>query len=255
MKKSIVSSLALAGLFISGQALAHIHYHEAAIDGPALTEAMTAHGWGYATDFFGGPAVDDGNTGRYLGDSHLMTFYSFNNPTAQEVTITLTSQAADLDPAFTLSKGLLPLEAHDNTAIDPLNMPGAAGSRAPHPKDSAYYDSNQYLREGQFNPFGKWSMANDAGEWAETDYVAHANNNTGMGAGQFETLTLFLQPGDYMIAAAGATLDDLLPVANLATLSITAATTAVPVPAAVWLFSSALAGMGVIGRRRKEATA
>ncbi len=251
MKKSIVSSLALAGLFISGQALAHIHYHEATINGPALQEAMTAHGWGYATDTFPGPADNGDGTSRYLGDSHVMTFYSFNNPTAQTVTIKLTSDSADLDPAFSVFSGLLPAEAHDAAATDPLNMPGTAGNRAPHPKDSAYYDSNAYLRDGQFNPFGKWSMANEAGDWAEVEYAGHANNNTGQGIGQSETLTLFLQPGDYMIAAAGATMDDLLPVANLATMSITA----VPVPAAVWLFGSALAGMGVIGRRRKEATA
>jgi len=35
------------------------------------------------------------------------------------------------------------------------------------------------------------------------------------------------------------------------TASISFSTTAVPAPAAVWLFGSALAGMGIIGRRKQ----
>jgi len=42
---------------------------------------------------------------------------------------------------------------------------------------------------------------------------------------------------------------------NLADYKLNITTSAVPVPAAVWLFGSALAGMGIIGRRKDRAVA
>jgi len=37
--------------------------------------------------------------------------------------------------------------------------------------------------------------------------------------------------------------------------ALTATTSAVPVPGAIWLLGSALAGMGIVGRRKEKAEA
>jgi len=231
MKLKLLTAGILAGL--GGPALAHVHYHDLTLDGPAVTQAMTGHGWAFATDVPGVNPVDIDGTNRWLGDSHLMTFYKFNLASATRVTITLTSNSADLDPAFSLYRGLMPAEAHDAAAGDPAVWNPTSG---PHPTDpvSEWDFAKNGQRDGQFNPFGDWSMANELSpsSWAKINYVAHKNDNTVQGSGQSETLTMNLQPGNYTVVAAGATMDDLLPVANQATLTLkTAAAPATPTPA------------------------
>ncbi|MBS1214056.1 MAG: hypothetical protein H6R26_2673 [Proteobacteria bacterium] len=75
-------------------------------------------------------------------------------------------------------------------------------------------------------------------------------------------LALWLEPGWYAMTAGGSCADftctpTSVPTGSynlkiLANAGVTAPS-AVPVPAAVWLFGSALAGMGIIGRRKQQA--
>lgn len=147
---------------------------------------------------------------------------------------------------------------------------------------------NPYL--GQFDAFGNWSMNNADGVWGQIDYISSVSttpcngpNCTSTTSGGFinpghvagnngsvETLILHLAAGDYSIWAGGESGDStdgqgsgcvgvnggLNAGCNAGAGTFRAAVSlqiaAVPLPAAVWLFASALAGMGIIGRRKKS---
>ena len=145
---------------------------------------------------------------------------------------------------------------------------------------------NPYL--GQFDAFANWSMDTSEGVWGQIDYIsavsftpfsgpnqlttstggfsnpAHVLGNNG----SIETLILHLAAGDYSIWAGGESGDSLDGVgggcvgvnggldqgcnagAGNFRAAISLKVAAVPLPAAVWLFGSALAGLGVAGRRK-----
>lgn len=176
-----------------------------------------------------------------LGDTHAIDdgkFYVFTLRRWSSVTIKFANSsdnASPFDTAFSLYRGVLPAEAHDDAAFDPLNpvddvnfLPIAS------PTDSApakheyvpldrFRDTKLYSQTGgldasgnpvhpfvgQFNAINDFSMANEEavpgeapGEnWTIIRHVAHENRR---GAGQTESLTLALPPGDYTIAAGGA---------------------------------------------------
>jgi len=144
---------------------------------------------------------------------------------------------------------------------------------------------NPYL--GQFDAFGNWSMSNANGDWSQINYISSVSTTACSGpncattttggfenAGHFdgnngsvESLTLHLAAGDYTIWAGGESGDSLdgigggcVPVnggqvagcnagAGNFRASISLQINAVPIPAAVWLFGSALAGLFSFRRR------
>jgi len=196
IKNIFAASFLGAGLCLTQQAAAHVDYFDLDATNPA-TANFANDGWINATDVPPGPADNGDGTSRYLGDSHVLHYFKFHLNETKRVTIAF--NAIDtLDPAFSLYKGLLVDQGHDNTPTDPVNLRSGA-----HPKDP-YWDTS-ILRDGQFNPFDRWSMANDAGEWSEVEYLAHKNDSTG----PRETLTIDLGPGDYTVAAAGATFTEI----------------------------------------------
>ena len=145
---------------------------------------------------------------------------------------------------------------------------------------------NQYL--GQFDAFGNWSMDNANGDWSQINYISSVSttactgpncvstttggfDNPGHFAGNngtAETLILHLAAGDYTLWAGGESGDStdgagagcvgvnggLNAGCNAGAGNYRAAIslqiTAVPIPAAAWLFASALAGLGMTGRRK-----
>ena len=144
---------------------------------------------------------------------------------------------------------------------------------------------------GQFDAFANWSMNTSDGVWGQINYISAVsttpfsgpNNLTTTSTGGFinpihvagnngpmETLILHLAAGDYSIWAGGESGDSLdgngagcvgvnggsnagcnAGAGNFrAAISIQVA--AVPLPAAVWLFGSALSGLALAGRRKKS---
>lgn len=224
-------------------------------------------------------------TNPELGDSHGIggvsaRWYRFALLEPGLVDISVIQQTEGLDPAFTLYRGVLPLSAHDDTPTDPLNPldpitfepiqnpldadPG--GLYLPH---SGYRDTVNRTYAGQFDAFGDWSMANDAGQWAKIEYVlavsgtstsdpsrgltwgGNGNHNTAVGTGE-SLLAYYLPPGTYSVAIGGERCNDGTAACRGGFYSATFSLRVqpVPLPATLWLMGSALGGLGLLGRRR-----
>lgn len=243
--KSLTTSIGIL-LAISGSAFAHVDYSDLNAFS-TQTNTFSRNGWFRGTDNpTNGCNLDA--TAQCLGDSHQLQFFKFTLDQDSNVSLTFTSNQNGLDPAFSLYKGLLPDEAHDDSSTDPLNAVDNNFEPAPHPTDSHYWDSNN-IREGQFDALGNWSMANDDGSWSEIEYLIHKNDNSLSNAGAFETLNYFLKAGSYTIAAAGASTSS---VNALLSGTMSFSPTPVPLPSAIWLMGSVLAGLITVGRRRNS---
>lgn len=184
-----------------------------------------------------------------LGDSHELdggNFFVFHLDQPSAVTITFSPAADDpnpLDTAFTLYRGTLPDDAHDDAAYDPLNpvddmsfLPVASSTdTAPKPRHhyrahDGYRDTLNYVTTGgldgdgapvhpfvgQFDALGSWSMANEDaipgdpmsadGNWATIKHIIHRNFRHAGGVERIRNRRL--PAGDYTIAAGGANCND-----------------------------------------------
>lgn len=157
--------------------------------------------------------------------------------------------------------------------------------------NSGNYGSLLHPYLGQFDAFGNWSMNNADDEWAQINYISSSSftpcngpncetTTTGGFAnpghflgnnGSVESLVLHLAAGDYSIWAGGESGDSLDGIgggcvgvngglnvgcnagAGNFRAAISIQISSVPIPAAVWLFASALAGLGVTGKRKGAA--
>lgn len=134
-----------------------------------------------------------------------------------EVTITVTADESDLRPAFGLWSGW----ATGGSRHAPYTNNGAIGLMAANLLDSGL------------------SLVN-LSAWAKAP---------GQGNGEAATLTLFLTAGDYTLILGGY--DGTSPGTNLAYTATISAAAPVPLPGAVWLFGSAMAGLiGFSGRKK-----
>jgi hypothetical protein len=126
---------------------------------------------------------------------------------------------------------------------------------------------------GQFDPFGDWSMSNGDGEWSKVSYISSASFtgcegpncistttggflNPGHVAGNngsVESVYLQLAAGNYMIAADGEACTDTSTACRAPFQTATVSVSVVPIPAAVWLFGSSLAGLAGLARQRRKA--
>jgi hypothetical protein len=102
------------------------------------------------------------------------------------------------------------------------------------------------------------AVANGGGWNGSSPYLTNPGSSYAS-AGTSATLSLFgLKSGYYLIGLGGVCPDNhpscnsTSPASRDYTFSVSTAAP-IPVPAAVWLFGSALAGMGVIGRRKHKA--
>lgn len=186
-------------------------------------------------------------TNASLGDSHAMQYFNFHLDGNAYVNIAWTQADSGLDPAFTLYKGLLPYQGHDDTSRDPLNpqqdfVPVQNASdtgqvfdvqgilspfRDTVTPENAGNNFNFYV--GQFNALDGWSMGRQGGDWwSAVQYLAHKNDNNGPS----ETLANFCLPaGDYTIAAGGAACNDpTIPACGYPYLSATLTYSATPAP-------------------------
>ncbi|MFM8333342.1 MAG: VPLPA-CTERM sorting domain-containing protein [Candidatus Methylumidiphilus sp.] len=177
---------------------------------------------------------------------------------------------------------MFPLQAHDDALVDPLNPTDENFNPVASPTDSdpsglylkhaGYRDTAHQAYEGQFDAFGDWSMANQLDQWAKVEYViavsatsdadpsrglvwgGNGNHDTAAGTGE-TLLNYFLPAGTYGIAAAGEACNDASTACRSPSFSGTVTLTVhpVPLPAAAWLFASAVGGLGLL-RRRTRAT-
>ena len=125
-----------------------------------------------------------------------------------------------------------------NGVVDPINNP-------------AGYPLNQPIgQRGLVNTLGSFALTTDDSNAAiNVRTINYINSTTDAGTG-IALLTAILQPGDYTIIAGGNNPWD--PVndnrANY-NAQINFSSSAVPVPSAVWLMGSVLAGFRLLGRR------
>lgn len=267
MKKIISSVLVLVGLMLGSQAYAHVSYngrdlidnaHSTTING----DGSTTYNWNGG--LVGGNYGWADGTDADWGDSHRIRFTKFEitNPGGANVDIsvwasdavkTLTTDTdggtgdvaalGDLNPAFTMYKGVLPPSAYDWPVVN-----GANGT--PHADD--------LRKEGLFQAFENVTMSNNSGVVGTLEYLTHvgAVNSTDSSV---SLLSYFLAPGMYTMAVGGASGDGIPLFANAGLdnanrgFLVEMTVQPVPVPAAVWLMGSAL--VGLIGMRKQRAMA
>jgi hypothetical protein len=161
----------------------------------------------------------------------------------------------------------------DPVTFEPIQSVIDADPSGLYLKHSGYRDTLNHTYEGQFDAFGSWSMANDAGEHSTLEYViavsgtsdsdpsrgltwgGNGNHDTAVGTGE-SLLEYYLQPGIYLVAVAGERCsDESSPLCGgiQHTATFTLRVQPVPLPAAVWLFGSGLAGLVGVMRRRQSA--
>ena len=245
-----------------------------------LTYSRTAgsyydFGWAAGTD------ADLGDS-HQLGPGSRMFFFTLTQPGLVDLSVIQNTEG--LDPAFTVYAGKLPRLAHDDTLADlltpvdpvtfePIQSVIDADPSGLYLKHSGYRDTLNHTYEGQFDAFGSWSMANDAGEHSTLEYViavsgtsdsdpsrgltwgGNGNHDTAVGTGE-SLLQHYLQPGIYSVAVAGERCsDESSPLCGgiQHTATFTLRVQPVPLPAAVWLFGSGLAGLVGVMRRRQSA--
>jgi hypothetical protein len=257
MRKRSVNTLFVVAMAVGllmgpGTAGAHVEYLDLGGGGSA-TDSMKRYGWIDGTD-------------TDLGDSHQVSFFKFSLSQASLVNITMTgANELGLNPAFTLYAGLMGDLAHDDTAFDPNNPVDGSFNKIASPVDngvttdafgrvSPFRDTANIDFEGQFNALGTWSMASDPSDgdvWRVIEYLTHKNDT----AGNESLLGYFLPAGDYTIVASGAACTDAGagctgPFING---TVNVSTSPVPVPAALYLFGTGLAGLAGLARRTKTA--
>lgn len=247
IRTMVAAVIALGAMTWADNVSAHVDYTFLNSAGGSASLPMKRFGWIDGTD-------------ADLGDSHQVSFFGFQLNGDSLVNITMTgANELGLNPAFTLYRGLLPGQAHDDTGFDPLNPVDGSFNKIASPVDngvttdsagrvSPFRDTVNIDFEGQFNALGSWSMATDSGAWSVIEYLTHKNDT----AGNESLLGYFLPAGTYTIVAGGAACNDTGssctgPFIN-GTVSVNASP--VPVPAAVYLFGSGLVGLAGLARRR-----
>jgi hypothetical protein len=202
--------------YISAGTFSNLSYNAATGSGTAhlVVNDVTDAGWGAGTQ-------------ARLGDSHRVGFFNFRLASAQEVTITWNVDTGDgvfIDSAFSLYRGVLPYQGHDD-AVEKLNPKTGLTTRVQDALDSrtAPVDvqgiASSYRNttatgpssyNGQFNALGNWGQSNVSGNWSNIEFLTFANASNPAdgysldGSDTLESLTIVLGPGNYTIAASGA---------------------------------------------------
>lgn len=249
MKKIALSLLALASFLFASQALAHVSYRSLDVSNPFQRSVTSNVGWADAAE-------------ANWGDSHHGAWFSFSlaqdslvslqvtglaqgtYPTLRADGQALTNSGAPSNPyttvanlsdvGFSLYKGLFPASAYE----------GANSGGVP------YINFSAQGKEGGWNALGDTTLYNNSGAFATLDFITAVNTSSG----NTETLiNFFLTAGNYSIGAGGAinpALGD-----HDGTYGIQAQllnVQPVPVPAAAWLFGSAIAGLIGVGKRKRS---
>lgn len=201
-------------------------------------DAQTRYGYAAEIDTGGGAWRDDGsaNGGLQTGWKHQTDIGLIKSDVTQKVVLNLTNLSEDpaiYSPRFgiTVFEGMDTKTAayvHHGSWNNPIGLPAGPGGIPPaqvgHP-----YDMN--------NPFGTVGLT----------HLAYSDNVDATLANAF---IFTAEAGKvYSIYLGGVDFGDWND--KLAGYKLNVATAPVPVPAAVWLFGTGLAGLGVFGKRKK----
>ena len=271
MNKLLSSLIVVLGMVFASQASAHVGYRSLDVNNPFTDSVTSDFGWYEGTQ-------------STLANSHDLRWFSFTLATASYVDITVNSLGAGsfqpsnrnitngalgtafnsaglLDLGVSLYKGLVPassVESVTQTGVDgngnpiyngfPIAGQGITTTKANTTASSAYLGLGA----------GWNTLRNTAGAVGSIEYLTHVN---GFGVGVTETISDYLlAAGSYTILVGGASETQFDELGNLindggalyavrANLSVQP----VPVPGAVWLFGSAVAGLIGFGRRKQIA--
>ena len=338
MKSLSTSILILSGLSLglAQSAHAHVSYNNIPLDGSSIGSYTNTLASYKADGWIAGTTPE-------LGNSHLIgglsaRWFKLTLTHSALVDMSFIQNTKGLDPAFTVYKGAFPLQAHDDTEVDPLNpvdettffaaisptdhapgdpniphylpnsdasalvanpawtqtFSGSGGLTAEQWYTANYTPHNGYRDTlngtlnggidtnpassnfggllnpyvGQFDAFGNWSMANQAGQASTVQYLTsvsgtsesnpglgknwggNGNHDTAVGTGE-SLLGYFMAAGVYTIAASGEACNNTTTACVSPNYSATFSLSVhpVPLPAAVWLFGSALGGLGLMRRK------
>jgi hypothetical protein len=235
IRKAIVASLgiaSLAGVSSSSMAFALtdmglLSTTVTSINGPA--GVITKYAW-------------DGNNNANFGWQHNSAWYGFAVAGDGNVEIKMVVPAKGVNPAFSV------WNAQDQDTGHKYNQVGVTSYFAPNPGVPLSFVG--YANSG---PTG-W--INGAGELIGSGSGGTVNVTapTATTGGLADLILYGLAPGHYIMAVGGSchTANCPSPLGTITTYTISAVQTAVPTPAAVWLFGSALAGLGVFGHRKGQ---
>jgi hypothetical protein len=184
----------------------------------------------------------DGNNNANFGWQHNSEWFGFTVAGEGNVEIKMVVPAKGVNPAFSV------WNAQDQGTGHKYNQVGVPSYFEPNPGVPLSFVG--YANSG---PSG-W--INGAGELIGTGSggtvtVTAPTTTTG---GVADLILYGLAPSHYIMAVGGSchTANCPLPLGTITAYTISAVQTAVPIPAAVWLFGSALAGLGVFGRRKGQ---
>ncbi|AEG01144.1 VPLPA-CTERM sorting domain-containing protein [Methylomonas methanica] len=256
MKKIISSVIFIMSLLIAGQAYAHVDYTVLPQDTPFTTDVLTDFAWYEGTQ----PG---------LANSHDFRWFSFDLSGTSKVSISVAATGAGdfvgnegpvssvgaLDVGFTLYSGVVPLESIESDTLTGTGFGGFGGfnDQGVATTQDQTTAASAFVGAGP----GDVTLGNADGDWATIGYITHVNNG---GAGVTEMLNNWLlQAGSYTLLVGGASQPlfdgDGITLLNDGSYGLIANLTVqpVPVPGAVWLFGSAMAGLAGFGRRKKGA--
>lgn len=243
LRKALVTALgatALAGISTHASAQSVLDLGALTSTGLSSSGVVPKYAWD-GTNGLGGPPNNN-------GWNHTTKWFSFTvgSPTAVDIKVTNSNNTAGFNPAFSLfqTAGAYNGANHSNHI---WNQTGITGESAFMTAGSGNDKVTDWL--GYANS-GRTGWTNGAGT-----VIGTGSPGSSVVAGTSADLMLHLAAGQYLIGMGGSCYTDGTATAcgagtpnfSLAINSVSA----VPIPAAVWLFGSALAGMGVIGRRKK----
>lgn len=283
--------LGLALLFTTaGPALAHVNYGVSLYSDSGIIDPVTgALGTGIVN---AAPDRTVSSNAGWLGgqdpilwgNSHDNRFLYFNLASTSTIDFTITSTNTNgngvLNPGYSIFQGVAPNAAHDG-AIVPTSYIAAQTGFA---KISPFAAANAAITAaggnittahwGQYRSNADFTMANDSSVVSTLQYLglsgssASGNSVTGhftLGPGIYSLIVGGANPfslaallehaiatnGDYLTSSAALTAYNADRLSR--TFNIQFAVSAVPVPAAIYLFGTGLAGIVAFARRREVA--
>lgn len=259
MKKIIASVVVLIGMVFASQANAHVGYRSLDVNNPFTDSVTSDFGWYEGTQ----PNLANSHDLRWftftLAQSSYVDinvaatgagdfFASSRTVTGENASATPFTSVGALDVAISLFSGVVPASSVEsvtdvNGTLNGFPVPGQGittiGTNA--------------------GPFGAGinTLTNTGGETSSISYLTHAND---FGSGLTEALShVFLNAGQYTLLVGGASLplfaEDGITLLNDGAYGVVASLSVqpVPVPGAVWLFGSAIAGLIGVSRRKSIA--
>lgn len=200
-----------------------------------LGGSYTSGTWGYklkvvnidSSGWTDGLRTNPSGGAYVLGDTHKIGFANFHLKQDAYVTITFEDDLAGgedpvgINPSFSLYRGSLVYQAHDDIPVDLLN-PKSGALKVQNSKDTGMVVDSQGIRSpyrntvtnagvyaGQFNAMGDFSVGNAAGDWSAVQFVTAVTgyvNPSGDWSGNANKNTLehyFLPAGNYIVAFSG----------------------------------------------------